>query len=77
VRLATVRFSTTPRKPGEQPVDENEFASSEVVSAINDYLESAGAILELTGTIYHVFDATVAEAFSPRLRSTLGGNARR
>lgn len=54
---------------------ENEFASSEVVSAINDYLESAGAILELTGTIYYVFDATVAEAFSPRLRSWLPPNA--
>ena len=26
----------------------------------------------MTGTIYHAFDATVAEALSPRLRSTIG-----
>ncbi len=56
-------------------MDENEFASTPVVSAINDYLESTGAILELTGTIYHVFDATVAEALSSRLQSTFGENA--
>ncbi len=53
-------------------MDEDEFASSPVVSAINDYLESAGTILELTGTIYHAFDATVAEALSSRLQSTIG-----
>jgi hypothetical protein len=56
-------------------VDENEFASTPVVSAINDYLESTSAILELTGTIYHVFDATVADALSSRLESTFGENA--
>jgi hypothetical protein len=53
-------------------MDENEFASSPVVDAINEYLDSAGSMLELTGTIYHVFDATAAEALSSRLRSTIG-----
>jgi hypothetical protein len=44
-------------------MDENEFASTPVVSALNDYLESAGGVVELTGTIYHVFDAAVAKAY--------------
>jgi hypothetical protein len=53
-------------------LDENEFASTPVIDAINRYLNSAGEIIQLTAIIYHVFDATVAEALSPRLRSTIG-----
>jgi hypothetical protein len=53
-------------------VDENEFAMSPAVHAINEYLELAGGILELTGTIYHVFDATVAGALSSQLQSAIG-----
>ena len=53
-------------------MDENEFALSPVGSSINDYLDAAGSIMQLTGTIYHLFDAAVADALSPQLRSTIG-----
>jgi hypothetical protein len=58
--------------PAASNMDEHEFASTPAIHAINEYLELAGGILELIGTIYHVFDATVAGALSSQLQSAIG-----